>query len=91
MKNIKKYDVKACCGKKSVVIETDFPFFKAHNNTFSLKNYKTQENYIKSGMIYIENDYLIGIIGIGSNKIKISCKKDCEEGIQFLIKDLEHF
>ena len=79
---IKRSVSDACCGKKSIHLELDFPIMKDLIDVFMENKYITNSSYLQSGFFYIENNNLIGVCPFGSNKIQIKCKNTlCNEEI----------
>jgi len=84
---VKRISSEACCGKKNIYIETDFPILKEYIDYFINNNYITNSSYIKSGFFYIENNGVIAICPFGSNKLQIKCKNSsCNEELDSIEK-----
>jgi hypothetical protein len=80
------------CGNSQIILQTGGPLLKNHIVKFTNSNYKQNESYIKSGILYLENDDLIMMGPLGSNRMQIKCKrKDCDKSIsqiESIIKDI---
>lgn len=84
---VKRYQNKQCCGKFSIGLETNFPLLKKHALLFREQGYSVLDNYLDSGMIYIEDSHLIATASIGSNLLQIRCKTThCQEFLGILEK-----
>jgi Ni,Fe-hydrogenase I small subunit len=78
--NIKKFEVKSCCGKSSTLLKTDKPVSKDFLQKLISLGYTPSEMFLKSGILYVDSDELTLTGSIGSNNLQAKCKKEnCNE------------
>lgn len=88
---IDKLEIKSCCGNKSLILKIDKPITHNFLNLLIANGFKEQQHFTKAGILYADNQEMIIISPLGSNRIQIKCKKNnCEEKISDLEKLLDN-
>lgn len=88
--NVDRKTVKSCCGKKSFILIINKPIDEGIIKALQSTGYKELEHFTKSGILYVENNYIIATGPIGSNKLQIRCRvEDCEKHIDALESTLK--
>ncbi len=86
---IKKFEVKACCGKKSIIFQIDQPITKDLLVKLTQSGFTESPNFTKAGILYITNDNFVITGPIGSDKLQIKCRTvDCEDKLKSLEETL---
>lgn len=81
----KRQIVKACCGKKALIIYFDSAFKKEHISIFNTHGYSAPQQYTKAGIMYLRKDTLTAIATFGSKHANVRC------GGQQCLKYIEEF
>lgn len=91
MATFKRIESKANCSKctkPQIIFEADFSFENKHLQLFIKNGFIENVSYTKLGILYVEDDNLVGIGPIGANRLQIKCKTaKCNESID-KIEDL---
>jgi len=85
---IEKFDIKSCCGKKSIIFKTDRPLTKNHIDFLVQKGFKETSHFTKAGILYVDNSDFILNGPLGSNRLTVKCRRNEAECNQ-KINDLE--
>ena len=92
MITIEKREIKACCGKKQLIIKINIAFDKEHLSIFKQSGFPFLSQYFDAGMIYIEDSGLIATGTLGSNELRIKCKNQtCQKSISKLERIIAQF
>jgi hypothetical protein len=79
---IDRFVTKSCCGKSSITLKLDRPITIDFVTLLVSNGFSELSNFTKSGILYVENDYIIATGAFGTDKLQIRCKKsDCQENI----------
>ena len=70
---IRRQIVKACCGKKAVIIHFDSAFNKGHLDIFSKYGFTSPQQYTKAGVLYLRKDTMTVTGTFGSKHVNIRC------------------
>jgi hypothetical protein len=74
-----------CNKKKQLLFELSISLEEKYTQYFIDNGYSNNKLYIKNGLLYIEDIYLVAIGPFGSNRLQIKCKIDnCDIGIDKL-------
>lgn len=78
-------DIKACCGKTSVIFKTDQPLTKEIIKSLVALGFNEASHFTQAGILYVDNKYIILTGPLGSDKLQVKCKsKQCEDKINEL-------
>ena len=70
------------CAKPQTTLQADFSFEIKHLQELLKNGFLENVSYTKLGIIYVEDDNLIGIGPIGGNRLQIKCKNEnCNSSI----------
>jgi len=87
---IKKYIVKACCGKQSYIFQTDKSIKKCHLVFFENKGYVAPDNFKNHGLFYVRGNGISASCSFGTNRITVRCSgSDCPQKMEEFGKLLE--
>jgi hypothetical protein len=69
-----RFDVKACCGKTSIIYKIDEPLSKKHLEALIRLGFKEHTHFTQAGILYADNLDLIVTGPFGSDKLQLKCK-----------------
>lgn len=79
---VESFEARACCGGKSFTLKIDKPVTLELLNSIKAWGYRESEHFTKSGILYLDDSYLVISSPFGSSKLSVKCrKKDCEKNI----------
>lgn len=79
---IKRFNIKACCGRTSIIFQTDQPLTKEHLATLVTWGFVEAPHFTKSGILYADNLDFIVTGPFGSNRLQVKCKHaECSDKI----------
>jgi len=70
---ITRHIIKACCGNKSYIFETQKPIMKNHLDAFEKAGYLVPKQFINIGLFYVQNKGLIATTSFGSTRFQVRC------------------
>lgn len=77
-----RFDIKACCGKTSIIFKVDQPLSKNHLEKLISLGFKEAAHFTQAGILYADNSDLIVTGPFGSDRLQVKCKKaDCSQKI----------
>lgn len=89
---LKKYDIKACCGKTSIIYTIDRPIDRAFIDKLINIGFIEQTNFTSSGILYAYNKIFILSGEIGKPNLQVKSKiSNFEQSLNDLEKLLENF
>lgn len=71
---IQRFDIKACCGKTSIIFKTDQPLTKEHLLALVRLGFTEAIHFTESGMLYADNLDFIVTGPFGSDRLQVKCK-----------------
>lgn len=77
-----RYDIKACCGKTSIIFKIDQPLSKIHLAQLVSLGFTEFPHFTTAGILYADNSDLIVTGPFGSDRLQVKCKKsDCSQKV----------
>ena len=77
---LEKFDVKACCGRMTVIFKADTTISASTINELVKVGFKELAHFTKAGILYVENSTFVLTGPIGSDRLQVKCKKqDCSK------------
>lgn len=70
----RRQTVKACCGRKAVIIHFDSAFNRGHLAKFHRHGYTSPPQYTKTGVLYLKKDSMTVTGTFGSKHVNIRCR-----------------
>ncbi len=82
---VQRFNIQACCGKKTLVFKTDKPLTKDVLQALINLGFRESPHFTKAGIIYVDNSDFVITGPIGSDKLQIKCRTlNCEDKINNL-------
>ena len=89
MNKFEKKEIDSCCGKKQIILKTNFSFKKEQIDQFTSAGFTLVKSYFNAGIFYIEDKGLIASCPFGGCELKLMCKNDlCKDSAALLEKIL---
>ena len=73
IKLTRRQTVKACCGKKALIIYFDHAFNKGHLDAFNKYGFVSPQQYSKAGILFLKKDTLTITGTFGSKHVNVRC------------------
>lgn len=71
---ITRFAVQSCCGSASIALKLEVPLSKDFLPLLIENGYTAPSHFTKAGILYIENEGIIGTGAFGSDILQIKCR-----------------
>ncbi len=87
MISVERRQIEACCGQKQLTIKFNGSLFKSHIEIFVKEGFTVQERFVKSGILFLDDENISASCPFGQNELHIKCKnKDCLDSVSKIEK-----
>lgn len=87
MTAVERRETEACCGLKQISLRFKASVHKEHMSLFEDAGFSLLSQYVKAGILFIEDKNLSANCPFGQNEIFIKCKtKDCKSSVELIEK-----
>lgn len=81
--SVKRHQVKSCCGRSSIIFETDLPVRKFHVELFKREGYEVPAGFTNAGILYARKNKLVVTGPFNSRRLNVKCYgQNCEEKLK---------
>jgi hypothetical protein len=80
MTKVERFTIQACCGKKQIIFKLGKPVAVTLLEGLKSNGFTEVAHFTKAGILYADNLDLIVTGPIGSDRLRVKCKKaDCDQ------------